>query len=26
MEIKVFNKWSTESIQVADPGLKDYVN
>ena len=25
VEIKAFNKWSTESISVEDPGLRDYI-
>jgi small subunit ribosomal protein S7 len=25
-EIKAFNKWGTEGISVADPGLRDYIN
>ena len=25
-EIKAFNKWGTESISVADPGLRDYIS
>jgi small subunit ribosomal protein S7 len=25
VEIKAFNKWSTEGITVLDPGLKDYI-
>jgi small subunit ribosomal protein S7 len=24
--IKLFNKWSTETITVSDPGLKNYIN
>ena len=24
-EIKVFNKWGTEGIEVTDPGLKPYI-
>ncbi len=24
-EIKAFNRWSTESIKVEDPGLRDYI-
>ena len=24
-EIKIFNKWSTEDIEVADAGLRDYI-
>jgi len=26
VEIKAFNKWSTEGITVVDPGLKKYIN
>ena len=25
-EIKLFNRWETEHIQVIDPGLKRYIN
>ena len=25
-EIKLFNKWSVEGIEVLDPGLKRYIN
>ena len=25
-EVKIFNRWSTEGIQVADPGLRDYIS
>ena len=26
MELKAFNKWSTENIKVEDPGLQKYIN
>ena len=26
MDIKVFNRWSVEGIEVTDPGLKKYIN
>ncbi|RMF05016.1 30S ribosomal protein S7, partial [Candidatus Woesearchaeota archaeon] len=26
VEIKVFNKWSTEGIKVEDPGLQRYIS
>src|SRR3990167_9180302 len=26
MELKAFNRWSTEGIKVNDAGLKDYIN
>ncbi len=26
MELKAFNKWSTENIKVNDPGLQKYIN
>ncbi len=26
MEIKAFNRWSTEGITITDPGLKDYIS
>lgn len=25
-ELKVFNRWSTTGINVADPGIRDYIN
>ncbi|RLJ02836.1 MAG: 30S ribosomal protein S7 [Candidatus Aenigmatarchaeota archaeon] len=25
-EIKMFNRWSTEGIEVKDPGIKDYIS
>ena len=24
--LKLFDKWDTESVSVDDPGLKDYIN
>jgi len=26
MEIKLFDRWSSEAIKVEDPGLRDYIN
>ena len=26
MELKTFNRWSTEGIKVADPGLISYIS
>ena len=26
MEVKILNKWSTNNVEVLDPGLKNYIN